>query len=84
VSTLKNNVTVTLLYQDGDSRSYTFENVADNDLPNVKDVVKAINKNENNQYAAFYSTFISPDGAAVEKIEAARIVSTEEEVLYSD
>ena len=71
MSTLKNNVTVTLLYQDGDSRSYTFEN-------------KAINKNENNQYAAFYSTFISPDGAAVEKIEAARIVSTEEEVLYSD
>lgn len=84
MSTLKNNVTVTLLYQDGDSRSYTSENVADNDLPNVKDVVKAINKNENNQYAAFYSTFISPDGAAVEKIEAARIVSTEEEVLYSD
>lgn len=84
MSTLKNNVTVTLLYQDGDSRSYTFENVANNDLPNVKDVVKAINKNENNQYDAFYSTFISQDGAAVEKIEAARIVSTEEEVLYSD
>lgn len=84
MSTLKNNVTVTLLYQDGDSRSYTFENVASNDLMNVKSVVLAINKNENNQYAAFYSTFISPDGAAVEKIEAARIVSTEEEVLYSD
>ena len=50
----------------------------------VKSVVKAINKNENNQYAAFYSTFISPDGAAVEKIESARIVSIEEEVLYSD
>ena len=82
MSTLKNNVTVTLLY--GDTRSYTFEDVAENDLLNVKSVVKAINKNENNQYAAFYSTFISPDGAAVEKIEAARIVSTEEEVLYSD
>ena len=84
MSTLKNNVTVTLLYQDGDTRSYTFENVAQNDLMNVKSVVLAINKNENNQYAAFYSTFISPDGAAVEKIEAARIVSTKEEVLYSD
>jgi len=84
VSTYKNNVTVTLLYIDGYTRSYTFENVADNDLINVKSVVKAINKNENNQYAAFYSTFISPDGAAVEKIEAARIVSVEEEVLYSD
>ena len=84
MSTLKNNVTVTLLYQDGDSRSYTFENVASNDLMSVKSVVKAINKNENNQYAAFYSTFISQDGTAVEKIEAARIVSVEEEVLYSD
>lgn len=84
MSTLKNNVTVTLLYQNGDTRSYTFENVADNDLINVKSVVKAINKNENNQYAAFYSTFISPDGAPVEKIEAARILSTEEEVIYSD
>ena len=41
-------------------------------------------QNFHNQYSAFYSTFISPDGAAVEKIEAARIVSTQEEVLYSD
>ncbi|MBR6439033.1 MAG: hypothetical protein IKS65_07625 [Bacteroidales bacterium] len=84
MSTLKNNVTVTLLYTDATTRNYTFENVAAVDLPNVKGIVKAINKNENNQYAAFYSTFISPDGAAVEKIEAARIVSIEEEVLYSD
>ena len=73
-----------MLYNDDTTRNYTFENVASNDLMAVKSVVKAINKNENNQYAAFYSTFISPDGAAVEKIEAARIVSTEEEVLYSD
>ena len=84
MSTLKNNVTVTLLYNDDTTRNYTFENVASNDLMAVKSVVKAINKNENNQYAAFYSTFISPDGAAVEKIESARIVSIEEEVLYSD
>ena len=49
MSTLKNNVTVTLLYVDGDTRSYTFEDVAENDLLNVKSVVKAINKNENNQ-----------------------------------
>lgn len=84
MSTHKNNVTVTLLFEDYSSRSYTFEDVSDNDLPNVKDVVLAINQNENNQYAAFYSTFISNDGAPVTKIEAARIVSTEEEVLYSD
>lgn len=84
MSTHKNNVTVTLSFADADTRSYTFENVADEDLRNVKSLVKAINKNENNQYADFYSTFISQDGAAVTGIEAARIVSVEEEVLYSD
>ena len=84
MSTFKNNVIVTLLYADNTTRSYTFEDVADNDLLNVKSVVKAINKNENNRYVEFYHTFVSNNGAAVTKIEAARIVSTEEEVLYSD
>lgn len=84
MSTYKNNVTVTLLFDDDSTRSYTFENVVDNDLINVKSVVKAINKNENNQYADFYSTFISNDGAAVTGIHSARVVSIQEEVLYSD
>lgn len=83
MSTHKNNVTVTLLYADSSTRNYTFEDVADEDLRNVKSVVKTINKNENNQYASFYATFISPDGAAVSKIDAARILSVEEEVLYN-
>ena len=80
---IKNNVTVTLLYSDDSTRNYTFENVAAVDLPNVKDVVLAINKNQNSQYAAFYSTFISNEGASVTGIDAAMIVSIEEEVLYN-
>ncbi len=84
MSTYRNNVIVSLLFADNSTRSYTFSDVADNDLLNVKSVVKAINKNENNQYADFYSTFISNGGAAVTGIDAARIVSIEEEVLYSD
>ena len=83
MSTLKNNVTVTLLYDDDSTRNYTFENVAAVDLPNVKDVVLAINKNQNSQYAAFSSTFISNEGASVASIDAAKIVSIEEEVLYN-
>ena len=83
MSTLKNNVTVTLLYDDDTTRNYTFENVAAVDLPNVKDVVLAINKNQNSQYAAFYSTFISNEGASVASIDAAKIVTIEEEVLYN-
>ena len=83
MSQLKNNVTVTLLYDDSTTRNYTFENVAAVDLPNVKGVVKAINKNQDNQYAAFYSTFISNEGTSVTGIDAAKIVSIEEEVLYN-
>ena len=83
MSTIKNNVTVTLLYDDDSTRNYMFENVAAVDLPNVKDVVLAINKNQNSQYAAFYSTFISNEGASVTGIDAAKIVSIEEEVLYN-
>ena len=84
MSQLKNNVTVTLLYNDDTTRNYTFENVATVDLPNVKGVVKAINKNQNDQYAAFYSTFISNEGASVSRINSAKIVTIEEEVLYND
>lgn len=84
MSNRKNNVIVTLLYDDDSTRNYTFENVADVDLLNVRNIVQAINANQNNQYDAFYSTFISNNGAAVSKIDSAKIVSIEEEVLYSD
>ena len=84
MSTRKNNVVITLLYSDDTTRNYTFEDVANNDLINVKTIVKAINKNQNDQYAAFYSIFISNDGATVTRIDAARIICTQEEVLYSD
>lgn len=84
MSNRKNNVIVTLLYDDDSTRNYTFENVADVDLLNVRNIVQAINANQNNQYDAFYSTFISNNGVAVSKIDSAKIVSIEEEVLYSD
>lgn len=83
MSSLTNNVVVTLLYNDGDTRNITFENVASNDLPAVKSKILAINTNANNEYANFYQTFVSDDGEAVVKIESCKIVSTEEEVIYS-
>lgn len=83
MSSLTNNVVVTLLYNDGDTRNITFENVASNDLPAVKSKILAINANANNEYANFYQTFVSDDGEAVVKIESCKIVSTEEEVIYS-
>ena len=83
MSSLTTNVVITLLYNDGDTRNITFENVASNDLPAVKSKILAINANANNEYANFYQTFVSDDGEAVVKIESCKIVSTEEEVIYS-
>lgn len=83
MSSLTTNVVVTLLYNDGETRNITFENVASSDLPAVKSKILAINANANNEYANFYQTFVSDDGEAVVKIESCKIVSTEEEVIYS-
>lgn len=83
MSSLTNNVVVTLLYNDGDTRNITFENVADEALISVKSKIQSINANANNEYANFYQTFVSNDGEAVVKIESCKIVSIEEEVIYS-
>ena len=83
MSSLTNNVVVTLLYNDGDTRNITFEGVADDDLMDVKDKIQSINANANNEFANFYQTFVSDDGEPVVKIESCKIVSIEEEVIYS-
>ena len=82
VSQLKNDVVITLLYEDDTTRSYTFENVADSDLPNIKTRIKAINANANNEYANFYKTFVSNDGEKVVEIESCKIMRIDEEVIY--
>lgn len=83
MSSLTNNVIVTLLFEDDSTRNITFENVADEDLLSVRTKIQAINANANNEYANFYQTFISDDGEPVIKIESCKIVNIEEEVIYS-
>ena len=83
MSSLTNNVIVTLLFEDDSTRNITFENVADEDLLSVRTKIQSINANANNEYANFYQTFISDDGDPVIKIESAKIVQIEEEVIYS-
>lgn len=83
MSSRTNNVVVTLLYDDDSTRNITFEGVASADLSAVKSKIQAINANANNEYANFYQTFISDDGEPVVKIESAKIVCIEEEVIYS-
>lgn len=82
MSSVKNDVTITLLFDDYFVRSYRFEDVADNDLAAIKGKIQAINANSNGEYANFYKTFVSNDGASVIKIEGCKIVSAVEEVIY--
>ena len=83
MSSLTNNVVVTLLYDDDSTRNITFEGVASSVLADVKDKIREINANVNNEFANFYQTFVSDDGEPVVKIESCKIISIEEEVIYS-
>ena len=83
MSSQRNNVIIELLYADNSTRSYTFEDVDDNDLMDIKHKIQSINANSNNEYENFYKTFVSKDGTAVTKINSCKIVSIEEEVIYS-
>lgn len=83
MSSRTNNVVVTLLYDDDSTRNITFEGVANDDLMAVKSKIQSINANVNNEFANFYQTFVSDDGEPVVKIESCKIISIEEEVIYS-
>ena len=83
MSSLTNNVVLTLLFEDDSTRNITFEGVASADLAAVKLKIISINENANNEYANFYQTFVSDDGEPVVKIESCKIVSIEEDVIYS-
>lgn len=83
MSSRTNNVIVTLLFDDDSTRNITFEGVDSSVLADVKDKVIAINENANNEYENFYATFVSDDGEPVVKIESCKLVSTQEEVIYS-
>ena len=79
---LKNNVIVTLLYEDDTTRTYTFENVQNDAIMTVKAKILDINANSDGEYNNFYQIFVSDDGEAVTKIESCKIVSVEEEIIY--
>ena len=83
MSSLTNNVVITLCFDDDSTRNITFENVASEDLMTVKAKIQSINANANNEYANFYATFVSDDGEPVVRIESCKIVSTQEDVIYS-
>lgn len=74
-----NDVKVSLLYQDGTTRSYTFQGVEDSVLSGVAAKIKAINADSNDN---FHQTFVSNDGSRVLRIASGEITTTEDVVIY--
>lgn len=73
-------VVLTLAFRDATDRNFKFNGVASTALPDVKDKVLAINENMPEYFA---KTFVSDNGADCIMISAAKIIVTEEEVIYN-
>lgn len=86
MSTISYEVSFTMTYADLTKRTYKFENVEDPDntvLQNVKPKIRAINANTGDAYANIRNVFVSDDLQPLDRITAATITATEEEVIYN-
>lgn len=72
-------VQLTLVYSDATTRNLTFNGVDSTATGSVKAKVKAINAN---MPAVVSATFVSANGAPVTMIRSAKIITTQEEVIY--
>lgn len=78
------SVKIKLAYDDATSRIYTFNGVDSMYLPDVKDKVIAINESlEAGTASNFANTFVSNAGSPCKMISSAKVVVTEQEVIYS-
>lgn len=78
------SVKIKLAYDDATSRIYTFNGVDSMYLPDVKDKVIAINESlEAGTAQNFANTFVSNNGSPCKMISSAKVVVTEQEVIYS-
>lgn len=78
------SVKLKLAYDDALTRTYTFTGVEDSVLPYIKSNVRNINISLLGGTAEnFANTFVSDNGQPCKMISDARIISTEQEVIYS-
>lgn len=78
------SVKIKLVYDDATSRTYTFNGVDGQYLPDVKDNVKAINQSlEAGTASNFANTFVSNLGSPCKLISNAQIIILNQEVIYS-
>lgn len=81
-----NSATLKFEYEDGNTRSITFEDVPTSALQNFKTNVLELNDTiaDSVQGAAYRETFISDDGAPLTKIAGAKYTVTEETTIYGN
>lgn len=78
------SVKIKLAYDDATSRTYTFNGVESMYLPDVKDKVIAINASlEAGTASNFANTFVSNNGSPCKMISEAKVIVTNQEVIYS-
>lgn len=77
---VETSLVLKLAYQDATSRNYTLSGVSTTAISQIKNKVIAINANMPENFAR---TFVSDIGARCVMISSARLVTTEEEVIYS-
>lgn len=75
-----NDVRIGLLYQDGTTRSYTFEGVADSVISGITSKIQSINADSTDN---FHKTFVSNTGSAVLRIASGQVTTAEETVIYT-
>lgn len=73
-----------LAYDDATSRTYTFSGIDASAAPDIK--IKVININDSlsaGTAQAFANTFVSENGSPCKMISDARIITVDQEVIYS-
>lgn len=83
-STVTNAVGLTMEYDDGTTRNYTFTGMATSTLENLRPRVLSLNTTlaDSVAGAAYHDTFVSDDGAPIRRISKAKYTVTEEQVIY--
>lgn len=83
-STVTNAVGLTMEYDDGTTRNYTFTGMETSTLENLRPRVLSLNTTlaDSVAGAAYHDTFVSDDGAPIRRISKAKYTVTEEQVIY--
>lgn len=81
-----NTATLKIEYEDGSTRSISFESVPTSVLASFKANVLALNATiaDSNTGVAYKDTFISDDGSPIAKISGAKYTVTEETTIYGN